>query len=113
MRKCAGASRKSLAKVVICVYSAVCMNLSIPAWEPIFILGGIVTDFVVQSPCHVRLFETPGYPVPHHLPEFAQVHVHCISDAIHPSHPLMPSSPSALNLSHIRDFPNESSVCMR
>ena len=24
----------------------------------------------------------PGFPVPHHLPEFAQVHVHWISDAI-------------------------------
>ena len=35
----------------------------------------------------------------HHLPEFAQVHVHCISDAVQPSHPLTPSSPSALNLS--------------
>ena len=29
---------------------------------------------------------TPGFPVPHHLPEFAQVHVHWISDAIQPSH---------------------------
>ena len=40
---------------------------------------------------------TPGLPVPHHLPKFAQVHVHCIGDAIQPSHPLMLSSPSALN----------------
>ena len=24
----------------------------------------------------------PGFPVPHHLPEFAQVHVHCVSDVI-------------------------------
>ena len=32
---------------------------------------------------------TPGLPVPHHLPEFAQVHVHCIGDAVQPSHPLM------------------------
>ena len=47
----------------------------------------------------------PGLPVPHHLPEFAQVHVHCISDAIQPSHPLTPSSPSALNPSqHQRLF---------
>ena len=42
---------------------------------------------------------TPGLPVPHHLPKFAQVNVHCIGDAIQPSHPLMPSSPSVLNLS--------------
>ena len=37
---------------------------------------------------------TPGLCVPHCLPEFAQVHVHCICVAIQPSHPLLPSSPS-------------------
>ena len=42
---------------------------------------------------------TAGLSVPHHLPKFAQVHVHCISDAIQPSHLLMPYSPSAVNLS--------------
>ena len=41
----------------------------------------------------------PGLPVPHHLLEFAQVHVHCIGDPIQPSHPLMLPSHSALNLS--------------
>ena len=40
----------------------------------------------------------PGFPVPHHLPEFAQVH-HWIGDATQPSHSLSPSSPSAFNLS--------------
>ena len=35
---------------------------------------------------------TPGFPVLHYLPEFAQTHVHGVSDAIQPSHPL--SSPS-------------------
>ena len=43
-------------------------------------------------------YSIPGFPVPHHLPEFAQVHFHCVSDAVQPSHPLMPS-PSALSLS--------------
>ena len=42
---------------------------------------------------------TPGLPVPHHPLKFAQVRVHFICDAVQPSHPLMPSSPSALNLS--------------
>ena len=47
-------------------------------------------------------------------PKFAQVHVHCIGDAVQPSHPLMPSSLSALNLSQgIRDFFNELSVRIR
>ena len=41
----------------------------------------------------------PGFPVPHCHPEFAQVHVHWISDAIQPSYLLLPSSLSALNLS--------------
>ena len=35
---------------------------------------------------------TPGHPVHHQLPEFTQTHVHRVSDAIQPSHPL--SSPS-------------------
>ena len=46
---------------------------------------------------------TPGISVPHHLLKFAQVHVHWISDAIQPSHPLMPSS-SSLNLSQCQGF---------
>ena len=33
---------------------------------------------------------TPGFPVLHHLPEFAQVHVHGTGDAIQPSHPVTP-----------------------
>ena len=37
---------------------------------------------------------TPGVPVHHQLPELAQTHVHRVSDAIQPSHPL--SSPSTL-----------------
>ena len=36
---------------------------------------------------------TPGLPVHHQLPEFTQTHVHRVSDAIQPSHPLS-SSPS-------------------
>ena len=30
----------------------------------------------------------PGFPILHHLSEFAQTHVHCVSDAIQPYHPL-------------------------
>ena len=38
---------------------------------------------------------TPGLPVHHQLPEFTQTHVHRVSDAIQPSHPLScPSSPA-------------------
>ena len=41
----------------------------------------------------------PGFPVFHHLPEFAKTHVHRIGDAIQPSHPLSSPSPPAFNLS--------------
>ena len=39
---------------------------------------------------------TPGLPVHHQLPEFTQIHVHRVGDAIQPSHPL--SSPSNVSL---------------
>ena len=40
-----------------------------------------------------------GFPVLHYFLEFAQTHVHWVSDAIQISHPLLPPSPLALNLS--------------
>ena len=41
----------------------------------------------------------PGLPVHHQLPESTQTHIHQVSDAIQPSHPLLSPSPPALNLS--------------
>ena len=41
---------------------------------------------------------TPSLPVHHQLPEFTQTHVHRISDAIQPSHPLSSPSSPAFNL---------------
>ena len=49
-------------------------------------------------------------PVPYPHPKFAQVHIHCISDAIQPSFPLTPYSPSALYLCSIRDYSSDSAV---
>ena len=51
------------------------------------------TELVWADYSHVQLFVTP---VPYGLLKFAQVHVHCINDAIQ-TYPLMPSS--TLNLS--------------
>ena len=48
--------------------------------------------------CGPMDYRMPDLPVLHHLLEFAQIHIHCIGDAIQPSHPLTPSS-SARNLS--------------
>ena len=41
---------------------------------------------------------TPGFPKPHHLPEFAHIHVHWVGDVIQPSHPLSSPSTLAFNL---------------
>ena len=40
---------------------------------------------------------TPGLPVHHQIPEYTQTHVHRVSDAIQPSHPLSSPSPPAPN----------------
>ena len=44
-------------------------------------------------------YSMPGFPVHYQLQELAQTHVHRVSDAIQPSHPLLSSSPPAFNLS--------------
>ena len=56
---------------------------------------------------------SPGLPVHHHLPEFTQTHVHRVSDAIQPSHPL--SSPVLLPtiFPSIRVFSDESALHIR
>ena len=55
----------------------------------------------------------PGLPVHHHLPEFTQTHVHLVSDAIQPPHPLSSPSPPAPVPPSIRVFSNESTLRMR
>ena len=58
--------------------------------------------------CNPVNLSTPGLPVHHQLPEFTQTHVHWVTDAIQPSHLLLPPIPPS-----IRVFSNESNLCMR
>ena len=58
----------------------------------------------VQSLSRVQLFATQElqharFPCPSPTPGVTQTHVHCVSDAIQPSHPLLFPSPPAFNLS--------------
>ena len=55
----------------------------------------------------------PGLLVHHQLPEFTQTHVHWVSDAIEPSHPLSFPSPPAPIPPGIRVLSNESALRMR
>ena len=77
--------------------------------------------------CDPMNCSTPGLPVHHQRLEFTQTHVHRVSDAIQPSHPLSSPSPPApnpsqhqglfqwVNSSHevARVFSNESTLLMR
>ena len=63
--------------------------------------------------CHPMNCSTPGLPVHHQFPEFTQIHVHRVSDAIQPSHPLPSPSPPAHNPPQHRVFSNESTLRMR
>ena len=75
--------------------------------------GGGKDKYLFSFPLHSLLFSSvaqscptlcdpmnrsmPGLPVHHQLPEFTQTHVHRVSDAIQPSHPLSSPSPPAPN----------------
>ena len=50
---------------------------------------------------------TPGFPVDHQLLEHTQTHVHWVSDAIQPSHPLLSLLLPPPIFPSIRVFPNE------
>ena len=68
----------------------------------------------VQLLCRVRLFVTPRLQaVPQQLPELTQTHVHTVSDAIKPSHPLSSPSPPALYLSQHQGLYSESALHFR
>ena len=67
-----------------------------------------MTEWLTHFCCwvaHVWLFGSPwtaappGFPVLYYLLEFAQTHVHWVSDASQPCHPLLSPSPHALSLS--------------
>ena len=59
----------------------------------------VAVQFAWSCPTHCDPVNcsTPGVSVLHHLLEFAQIHVHWVSDATQPSHSLMPLFPLALN----------------
>ena len=63
--------------------------------------------------CYPMNRSMPGLPVHHQLPEFTQIHVHLVSDAIQLSHALSSPSPPALNFSQHHGLANESALRIR
>ena len=79
-----------------------------PPEKPILITFSSVQFISVAQSCLTLCdpmnHSTPGLPVHHQLPKSTQTHVHRVSDAIQPSHPLLSPSPPALNLSQNHDL---------
>ena len=63
--------------------------------------------------CNPRDSSMPGLPVHRQFLEFVQTHVHWVSDAIRPSHPLSSPSLPTFNLSQHQGLLNESVLCLR
>ena len=88
------------------LYTSVVLNLKSNGSQILF--PSVQFSSVPQSCptlCDPMNRSTPGLPVQHQLPEFTQTHVHRVSDAIQPSHPLASPSPPALSPSqHQRLF---------
>ena len=81
------------------IFRFLILNIKIIQWWP---LSSVQFNSVVQSfltLCNPMDCSMPGLPVYHQFPEFTQTHVHCVGDAIQPSHSLLSPSLPAFNLS--------------
>ena len=67
----------------------------------------------MSDTCDPMDCSTPGFPVLHRLPEFAQTHIHWVGDAIQPSHPVIPFSSCLQSFPASRVFSNESVLRIR
>ena len=77
----------------ICVYTCIGIYVCLHVYAYMYQIRSVAQSCpTLFDPMNLS---TPGLPVHHQLPEFTQSHVHQVSDAIQPSHPL--SSPSPLS----------------
>ena len=86
----------SLSTLALIMYLEIC----IPQYHCEGQVSSVQFSSVTQSYptlCDPMNHSTPGLPVHHQLPEFAQTHSHWVSDAIQPSHPLSSTFPPAPN----------------
>ena len=97
-----------------------CLILVLLKLQPIMYSNMIIFIMMISSVqscptlCDPMDCSMPGLPVHHQYPELIQTHVHRVSDAIQPSHPLSSHSPPAFNLSqHFPVFSNESVLRIR
>ena len=72
------------------------MDVRVGLWRKLSVQFSSVTQSCPIL-CDPMKHSTPGLPVHHQLQDFTQTHVHRVSDAIQPSHPLSSPSPPAPN----------------
>ena len=56
----------------------------------------LFSHLIMSNFCNIKDYNTPVFPVLHHLLELAETHVHGVSGAVQPSHPLVIPFPSCL-----------------
>ena len=79
----------------ICVYTCIGIYVCLHVYAYMYQIRSVAQSCpTLFDPMNLS---TPGLPVHHQLPEFTQTHVHQVSDAIQPSHPLSSPSPLAPN----------------
>ena len=78
--------------IVFPPYVFLCPNFPV-LWRWLF------SSSVMSNSSRPHECSMPGFPVPHHLPQFVQTCVHWVNDAIQPSHPLSSPSRPAFSLS--------------
>ena len=82
--------------VLFCFVLFLCFTTT-TTWEGQIYSSDQISHSFMGTLCDPMNRSTPGLPVQHQLPEFTQTHVHRVSDAIQPSHPLLSPSPPAPN----------------
>ena len=85
---------------MLSIFSCACWPSVYLLWKKCLLRSSQFSSVTRLCPtlCDLMECSTPGFPVHHQLPELAQTHVHRVSDAIQPSHPLSSPSPPAFNL---------------
>ena len=80
--------------------STVAVRILHQAKVPLQFIAVVVHSLICPTLCNPMTWRMSGFSVLHYLPEFAQIHVHWVDDAIQPSHPLQP-----LIFSYLQSFP--------
>ena len=83
---------------VLCIF-LVCLDKNLLLYYSIILIAVVELLSLLSLSDSLRPRGLQLATVFHYLPELAQTHVHWVSDAIQPSHPLSPPSPPAFNLS--------------